>query len=166
MDSYICINGKKIELTTEQLKALGVEVSKATNPFERQPVGKNYYYIDISGKIDVSPEENSVYDDLIYNNANYCTSKKIIQQKALQETLSRLLWRFSMSHGGDKIDLQNKEQQKYVIYYGLECSDYLVVKMDGVYNITEPFFRSKQIAQQAIEEVLKPFIESHPEFRW
>lgn len=166
MDNYICINGKKVELTTEQLKALGVEVSKATNPFERQPVGKNYYYIDISGKIDVSPEENSGYDDLIYSNANYCSDEKLLQQRAWHETLSRLLWRFSMLHSGDTIKPQNVNQSKYVIRYDRFYKEHVALKITKASCFEETCFRTKEIAQQAIEEVLKPFIESHPEFRW
>ena len=166
MDNYICINGKKIELTTEQLKALGVEVSKATNPFERQPVGKNYYYIDISGKIDVSPEENSGYDDLIYSNANYCSDEKLLQQRAWHETLSRLLWRFSMLHGGNKINPQNFNQTKYVIWYDKFLEKHIVMEATRAICFEGTLFYTKKIAQQAIEEIIKPFIDEHPEFRW
>ena len=55
MDNYICINGKKAELTAEQLKALGIELPKPS-PFER--VGNtantfcNYYFISSTGSVD------------------------------------------------------------------------------------------------------------------
>ena len=39
-ENYIVINGKKAELTNEQLKMLGIEVRK--NPFDRA-TGEEYY---------------------------------------------------------------------------------------------------------------------------
>lgn len=45
-ENYIVINGKKAELTEEQLKQLGIEPEKKRkNPFERV-TGEKYYYID------------------------------------------------------------------------------------------------------------------------
>ena len=41
-DNYAVINGKRIELTDEQVKALGIE---RKNPFERVADGDPYYYI-------------------------------------------------------------------------------------------------------------------------
>ena len=43
-ENYAVINGKRIELTDEQLKALGVETRK--NPFERVAKSEKYCYID------------------------------------------------------------------------------------------------------------------------
>lgn len=49
MDNYICINGKKAELTEEQIKALGIELPKT--PFSRTSVGGEYFYISSDGNI-------------------------------------------------------------------------------------------------------------------
>ena len=48
-DNYAVINGKKIELTGEQIKALEFEVRK--NPFERVAVDNMYYFISHFGII-------------------------------------------------------------------------------------------------------------------
>lgn len=40
-ENYIVINGKKIELTEEQLKQLGIEVRK--NPFNRAHSAESYF---------------------------------------------------------------------------------------------------------------------------
>ena len=45
-ENYIVINGKKAELTNEQMEILGIKVRK--NPFER--VSKNESYYNISNK--------------------------------------------------------------------------------------------------------------------
>lgn len=46
-ENYIVINGKKIELTEEQLKQLGIEPEKKRkNPLERVAKTEMYCYID------------------------------------------------------------------------------------------------------------------------
>ena len=43
-ENYIVINGKKTELTEEQLKQLGIEPEKKRkNPFDRVPAGEIYF---------------------------------------------------------------------------------------------------------------------------
>ena len=44
-DNYAVINGKRVELTDEQVKALGI---KRKNPFERVNEDERYYFIDTS----------------------------------------------------------------------------------------------------------------------
>ena len=115
MDNYIVINGKKAELTEEQLRALGIEVSNAAS-FRRAEEGEDYWYIDSMGKVSRFAEEFSGFDTECYNVANYCTDKALIEQRALHEILNRLLWRFSMEHDGDKINWNNFEKPKYTIF--------------------------------------------------
>ena len=164
MDNYIVINGKKAELTEEQLRALGIEVSNAAS-FRRAKEGEDYWYIDSMGKVSRFAEEFSGFDTECYNAANYCTDKALIEQRALHEILNRLLWRFSMENDGDKIDWNNHSQQKYFIYFDshLECSigwDMHHCRIGAVY------FYTREIAEQAINEVIKPFMKEHPDFKW
>lgn len=53
-ENYIVINGKKIELTEEQLKALGIKQRK--NPFEIVERGEDYFYVNRYGDINNSGE--------------------------------------------------------------------------------------------------------------
>lgn len=57
-ENYIVINGKKIELTEEQQKQLGIEPQKK-NPFERVPEGE-VYFLSGYNKTDRARETNSV----------------------------------------------------------------------------------------------------------
>ena len=102
MENYICINGKKAELTEEQLKALGIELPKV-NPFERVKKTTPFYFITAKGKAEYGVELNDYHCSELYNVANYCTDKAIMEQRALHETLNRLLWRYAMEHGGTGI---------------------------------------------------------------
>ena len=55
-DNYIIINGKKIELTDEQVKALLVTVRK--NPFKIVERGEDYFYVNRYGDINNSEQDD------------------------------------------------------------------------------------------------------------
>lgn len=162
MENYIVINGKKAELTKDQLKALGIEVSKAS-VFDRRKKGEEYYYINYQGKVEYTCESNLSWDEDVYNIANYCTDKTLMEQRALHETLDRLLWRFSMANGGDKIDWEDSDTYKYAIYYDCSTREFCV-NYFYFSKYSSVCFYSKEVAERAVNEVIKPFIAAHPEF--
>ena len=158
MTNYICINGNKTELTEEQLKQLGIEIPKS-NPFERQPKRKPFYYITNKGKAELGIELQDFQCNGLYDVGNYCTDKAIMEQRALHETLNRLLWRYSMEHDGDKID-----------------KDFFMVirEKDGLFSsyststaaIGEVKFYSHEDAKAAIKEIVEPFMKAHNDFKF
>lgn len=165
MDNYICINGKKAELTEEQMKALGIEISK-NSPFNRVNKYEMFYYIGINGEVDFTRECNSNFNDKVFNVANHCTDKTIMEQRALHETLNRLMWRYSMEHDGDKIDWNDPNGvQWYILFDNLSKEfwvkhTYCCVEMGCIY------FHTEAIAKTAITEIIEPFMKAHPEFKW
>ena len=88
MENYIVINGKKAELTKEQMKQLGLIKN---SPFDRVEEGEKYYIIDPSNGVLTMAEINFSINKVNYETANYCTDKDIIQQRAWHEILDRLL---------------------------------------------------------------------------
>ena len=165
MDNYLVVNGIKIELTEKQLKALGIEVSNVIS-FKRAKVGEDYWYIDSMGDVVSFTEDFSGFDTECYNIANYCTDKALMEQRALYETLNRLLWRFSMEHDGNKIDWQNSISSKAYIYYNYTTKMWYVDETLRFRDVGKIYFYTTEIAEQAIEEVIKPFMIKHPEFKW
>ena len=156
--NYICINGKKAELTEEQLKALGIELPKAS-PFERVKENEIFYYIASTGEIGTTRECLNGFDTKCFIAANYCTDKAIMQQRALHETLNRLLWRYSMEHDGDKI--------KENCYGGIKCRNGVFESFTAYgYSVGRVQFYDEQIAENAIEQIIKPFMAAHPEFKF
>lgn len=164
MENYICINGKKAELTEEQMKALGIELPKA-NPLHRAEFHNVYYAIDTGGVVRKCVEKNDGVDNVFYNIANYCTDKETMEQRALHETLNRLLLRYSMEHDGDKINWNNTSACKWYIYYDLRCNNWNYDKMFHSLDFGV-FFYSNAIANNAIKEIIEPFMKAHPEFKW
>lgn len=158
MDNYIVINGKRAELTPEQLKALGIETEKS--PFEFDENGK-YYFITSLGNInevDCSPVSRKARYDV----ANYCTDKAIMEQRAMRETLNRLLWRYSMEHDGDKINWSSGKA-KWHIY--VDASGLKAMWGSIARDISTVYFYSETICIRAIKEIVEPFMKEHPDFR-
>ena len=164
LKNYICIDGKKVELTEEQLKVLGIELKKV-NPFERVD-NEMYYTITSSGKLHSTMDINHDVDRDRYNVANYCTDENLMQQRALHETLDRLLWRFSMENGGDEIDWNDQNQCKYFMQYSYWNDKLEIGSTCGIKEQGREHFISREIVQRAIDEIVKPFMAEHPEFVW
>lgn len=165
MTNYICINGKKAELTEEQMKALGIELPKAS-PFDRAEYNGVYYFINNTGDITSDRDISYMSDDIRFNTANYCTNKAIMEQRALHETLNRLLWRYSMEHDGDKIDWSSDCTSKYRIRYDGHQKKYEVEKNQFLMEINTVYFYNCSIALNAIKDIIEPFMKAYPEFKW
>lgn len=165
-NNYISINGKKIPLTNEQveqIKNLGITKD---NPFERVKNGDSYYYIDFDGKVETIKSLNTTFSNNCFGTANYCTDRKLMEQRALHETLNRLLWRFSMTHGGDEIDWSDCSQIKCFIFYNHSENRFSTVENEYCQNLSDIYFKDKKTAEQAIKAIVMPFMEQHPEFVW
>ena len=165
MTNYICINGKKAELTEEQLKALGIELPKAS-PFERVKEDEIFYYIVSTGEIGTTRECLNGFDTKCFIAANYCTDKAMMEQRVLHETLNRLLWRYSMEHDGDKIDWSYTQQKKHYIFCDVDTNRFYVDHSWSCCGISRVYFYSQSIAENAIEEIIKPFMKAHPDFKF
>ena len=163
-ENYLMLDGKRIDLTEEQIKTLGLDKKDyfhgdKSNGFFIKPNGE---IAAISNVIDADEK----WINQLYETANLCTNKELLEQRALHEILNRLLWRFSMQNDGDKIDWDDIESCKYKIYRNHEDWTHEVDNNNYLCSVGEIYFYSKEIAQQAIEEVIRPFLKAHPGFKW
>lgn len=152
-ESYLVINGKKAELTEEQLKALGIE-EKKENPFDVKH-GENAYYISEDFKI----------NDATYWKASdigaYCPCKdeELVKARAKQEHLSRLLWRFA--HENNSVftteEMNDVSTQKWYIGKELACV-YKPLSCYGITLLGTQCFKTEEMCWRAIKEVVEPFI--------
>lgn len=160
----IILDGKEYELSdelAEKIKAEVAEQEKAKrdlkSPFYREQ-DYTYYFITPSGRVSYDTDDKFSPDDDKYNVANYCHDRGMMEQRALHETLNRLLWRYSEEHGG------GEKRGGYFIYRS-NMEDMRVGHCTYA-TCGDVYFRKKEVAQAAIEEVVKPFMEAHPEFVW
>lgn len=163
-DTYLMVNGQKIELTAEQKKQLGIVEEK--NCFDRVGNKECYYGIYSDGKVGVAVDSQTLMDDNRYAIANYCTDKDIMHQRALHEILSRLLWRYSMTHDGDKIDWDGTDAKWMIACDNMAPATLNVYCNYTYHNEGSIYFYKRHTASNAIEEIVKPFMKEHPDFVW
>lgn len=165
MDNYIVINGKKAELTEEQLKQLGinVEVNKET-PFTRRP-DTLYWAISAMNIIASKRECNDDFDNSVYDNVNYFNDYEFAQQVALHQLLYRKLLKYAYENDAI-VNNWTGSSEKYFISKSIDTNTFYVDWNLAVKHGCVVYFTSKEVTEQAIKDVVKPFMEEHPEFVW
>jgi hypothetical protein len=137
---------------------------KTFNPFERCKKDDNYYYIDDESDVITSAEWYEVTDYKSFDVCNYYNDRDFAEHQALRELLNRKLMKFSYENGGADIDVE-KLADSFSIYYSEICSEFLTNDRQCP-DILSPVFVSREVAQRAIDEIVKPFLDEHPNFKW
>lgn len=151
-ENYIVINGKKAELTEEQLKQLGIEVGK--NKRWRAERGKNYWRISSENKVVPDMEADVEQDYYCYDTHNYFKTEEEAKEYAEVLEIKRQLMKFADEHN-DKIDWKDINQFGYVIYWNPCLNDIKICK-NGFKTAPEIiYFSSVGIAQKAIDTIGK-----------
>lgn len=161
-NNYIVINGKKAELTMEQIKALGIEVRK--NPFERVDDGMAYYFIDSFDEVHCVADDADQDDDMSFKCSNYFNDEAFAKQVALHQLLYRKLLKFAYENGCEDVEWDNKNTH-WCIFYSHVTLKYEVVGF-VFRKFADVWFSSEEGAKRAIKEVVEPFVKEHPEFVW
>ena len=167
MENKLILDGVEYGLSDELVAKLKEEI--AINDAVRHNPGafdrvdrKQYFFISATMGVVPRADMGDMLDDKFYLNANYCRDKELMNQRALHETLNRLLWRYSETHGGDETWYKNRPH----FFIALKYPDKELF-VDWTFACKTPglvFFADRNAAQAAIEEVVKPFLEEHPEF--
>ena len=166
MNNYAVINGKRIELTDEQVKALGVEVkTKRRNPFEEVNRFEDYYFVEKNNEVHAYMKTDSSVDNQMYTSANYFNDKAFAEQVALHQLLYRKLLKFAYDNGYEDTEEWNGGNEHWAIRYNSYRNEFRLYYQDG-YKAHEVYFSSEEGAKRAIEEVVEPFMKEHPEFVW
>ena len=161
-ENYLIIEGTKIPLTNEQvamIKGTGALKLKEKSSFSRVEKNNPYWLIDIDGTITQTYEHGYEADDEQFSCANYCSDKELIEERAIREELSRLLWRFSMENGSKDIDWKDPNRFKYsiCIYFDGESLKWEIGKSIKCKCLNEVFFIDEDTARRAIREIVEPF---------
>lgn len=159
MADFIYIDGVEYKPDKELIDLIkGHANSSLNNSFERQKQDAGYYYIGRDGIVYETTELVTCLDDKRYEVGNYCTNKELLKKRAAEETLLRKMWRFSLTHDGDKIDWNNEDTQKW--YLGLGSEKGVVISGAYVFRQTGTiYFNSREVAEEAKKEFGKEFKE-------
>ena len=163
MDNYIVINGKKAELTEEQLEKLGIEVKKKrNNPFSSKLKYEEKYFI-----IDEQGVKTFFYVPIIgeylLNNGNCFNDKDFANQVYLHELLNRKLLKYAYDNEWEDNQKWNGVIKHYYIVYNESYKNFEVAS-SYFKTLNTVYFPSICTAKDAIEDVIKPFMEEHKDF--
>lgn len=201
MKNYIVINGKKTELTEEQLSYLcmfnrfaqmakeqfgltitqketagetfktlfGVDFSdysERKNPFNSELKDEDSYFI-----IDEEGVKTSFYDSITdkyrLNNVNSFNDKDFAKQVYLHELLNRKLLKYAYDNGAEDCEWSNNDLFHYYIVHDKNYNNrFFVTYSSHLKDISTTYFSKKDIAENAIKDVIEPFMKEYPEFVW
>lgn len=168
MKNYIVINGKKAELTEEQLKQLlGIEVKKKrNNPFNDQSKVDNIFYCVTSDGVRLNDDNDYNYNVDMITAANSFNDKDFANQVYLHELLNRKLLKYAWDNEAKDCEWDEDDANPHYYIYFDSTNGHFDVETNYYYRSQNIYFSKKKIAEQAIVDVVKPFMEEHPEFVW
>ena len=153
-------DGKSVELdlTAEQMSALGLKEEKKKTGYERGEFNNLYFTVPSTGDVTGFCDHRTSFDNLRFDNADYYSDKELAEVNARADRLMRQLRRFAAENGGipSVEDWNNHKKQKYNIaycyrkdndHYGLFVGRWAVVQFQG-----SVFFDSEEAATRAIEK--------------
>ena len=150
-ENYIVINGKKAELTEEQLKQLGIEVGK--NKRWRAEENAVYYFTTETGKVRVSREYLMDVGNIRYDTHNYFKTKEEAEEYANVLETKRQLIKFADEHN-DEIDWKDSQTLKWHLYCG-EPTETIMIGYTAHKKAETIYFSSQKLAEQAIDTIGK-----------
>ena len=162
MKNCLTLHGIDIELTEEQIAQIESIVTPPKKDIFNPSRGEIFYYItDTNLLASTTLSQTAIVDKHRINAANCCTDKTLMQKRALHETLMRQLWRFQMQHRD--VTPQNCNRHYEIIIETEE--DFKVTDISERFrSIGALEYPTQALAQQAIDEIIKPFLSTHPTF--
>ena len=143
----LTINGKEVQLTDEQLWALGFNLIAGSR------------YADLAVEVD---DET---DNMFFKDANYFADENFARQVALHQLLYRKLLKYAYDNEFKDEEWDETKMHAYIIY-NFTRKDY---DIRWTRNEKEPgtvYFKTPTRATAALNEVVMPFVKEHPEFVW
>ena len=134
-------------------------IEEENTDWERVEYNNQYYYVTSSGKVLKETERNSSLDNTRHKIANYSTVKSKMECKALRDNLLSRMQRWADIHNEEKIDWNDSEQRKYLIYYDYDDNKFCFTYVYYVRDLGQVYFISEEIANQCLEEFKEELLE-------
>lgn len=162
MNNYAVINGKRVELTDEQVKMIEI---KRKNPFERVAKSEKYCFIDALDEVHWFSDDMEQCDDCSFECSNYFNDEDFAQQVALHQLLYRKLLKFAYDNECEDTAEWDCENRHWCIRYDHGDNGFDVTWND-TFQHSNVYFSTMESAARAINEVVLPFMKEHPDFVW
>ena len=159
-ENYIVINGRRAELTKEQMEQLGIEAEKKDKRWRADGHTK-YWFLDSQNRIDADMELRQREDDFRYYSHNYFQTKEEAEIYARVLETEMLLKKYADKHNGEFGDF------KYYLFWSNAENE---LRIDFVssysYRTRVIFFSSKEIVQDVIKEIGEERIKEYLTYEW
>lgn len=166
MKVTLTLNGKSvdIDLTAEQMEAIGLKPEKKTGYEFVEKIGLTYCVRATNSDIDTI--STSMVGDLCYKNANFYSDKTVAKNNARADRLIRQLRRFAAEHGG----CIRPGKSTFTDCFEIVCGSLVnltVISASSISSFISPaLFATKEAAEAAIEafrdELIWYFTEYDP----
>lgn len=160
-ENYIVINGKRAELTKEQMEQLGIEEKKKDKRWRADGHAK-YWLIDSQNRIDTDMELRQREDNFCYYSHNYFQTKEEAEVYARVLETEMLLKKYADEHneefGDSKYELWIDEIDSNSVLVGPVCSSYILSR--------SIWFSSENVALEAIKEIGEDRIIEYLTYEW
>ena len=157
-ENYIVINGKRAELTKEQMEQLGIEIKG--NKRWRAKNGGLYFYVTDGGIVSYANESNNYADKFMYFSHNYFEFEGEARIYARVLETEMLLKKYADEHNGEF------GKYKYEFYTN-EIGSVLVGSVSDSYIYSRTiWFSSNDIASDAIKEIGDDRIREYLTYEW
>lgn len=160
-ENYIVINGKRAELTEEQMEQLGIEVERRKRWRARGADENEGYYFVSSGGIVVSECDcNHDYDNYRYYSHNYFQTREEAETYARVLKTEMLLKKYADEHNGEF------SEYKYTLCVNKNGA--LIIDLDCVENHYNRivWFSSIEITRNVINEIGEDRIKEYLTYEW
>lgn len=159
MNDVIIIDGVKYQRVVEEELEPAEEPKQ--DPFDIK-YGDTYYWINFADE--VQTDKRVFESDRCIEVANACKDATLMEQRAMHETLDRLLWRASVQ-AGESENKWDGNHNHWDIYYNVTIEEFRPAYSQYCKSNTI-YFPSKESAQSAIKNIVNPFMDEHPDFVW
>ena len=159
-ENYIVINGKRVELTEEQLQQLGIKTSN--NKRWRAKENEKYYCVNTFNQVCSFWETYSEEDTMVYNSHNYFKTKEEAEKYARVLKTEMLLRKYADEHNEDMPC--DGICEHHFLYFN---NDAIHI---GYFTFSKEarkiYFSSREIAGAAIEKIGKERIKEYLTYEW
>ena len=159
-ENYIVINGKRAELTEEQLQQLGIKVSN--NKRWRGNLHEKYYRVNTFNQVSSLRDVDSDDDTWLYDSHNYFKTREDAEKYARVLKTEMLLRKYADEHNEDMP--WDGICEHYFLYFN---NDAIHI---GYFTFSKEarkiYFSSREIAGAAIEKIGKEHIEEYLTYEW
>ena len=161
-ENYIVINGKKAELTEEQLEKLDIEVLK--NRRDRVGLHLTYYFVSYNNLVLSTFDAYGIDDDYRYYSHNYFKTREDANKYARVLETEMLLRKYADEHN-EEMPWDNKINHWNLAY---NSADFCIEIESWLYMMWPQtvYFSSREIAARAVKEVGRERIIEYLTYEW